>query len=165
MERGARSTEHGAGNRRREAGSGRQGKGAGSAYLVAAPDFSLALRDTSGERAGERGGFRADRLLSPALSSRHGKRGSPTADNRGSIQMRPEQGSAEQKNKAMAEKQFRFQDLEIWQRGAALSRPLFALADQLDERKRYRFAEQLRAATLSITNNIAEGSGSTSEPF
>lgn len=63
----------------------------------------------------------------------------------------------------MAEKQFRFQDLEIWHRGAALSRPLFALADQLDERKRYRFAEQLRAATLSITNNIAEGSGSTSD--
>ncbi len=55
----------------------------------------------------------------------------------------------------MAEKQFRSQDLEIWQRGAALSRPLFALADRLDE--------QLRAATLSITNNIAEGSGSTSD--
>jgi hypothetical protein len=63
--------------------------------------------------------------------------------------MRQEQGSGERENKAMAEKHFRFQDLEIWQRGAALSRRLFALADQLDERKRYRFAEQLRAATLS----------------
>ena len=63
----------------------------------------------------------------------------------------------------MVEKQFRFQDLEIWQRGAALSGHLFPLADRLDEQKRFRFAEQLRGATLSITNNIAEGSGSTSD--
>jgi four helix bundle protein len=60
------------------------------------------------------------------------------------------------------DKQFRFQDLEIWQRGAALSRPLFVLADWLDEQNRYRFAEQLRKTTLSLTNNIAEGSGSAS---
>jgi len=63
----------------------------------------------------------------------------------------------------MSEKQFRFQDLEIWQRGAAISGKLFKLADKLDERRYYRFAEQLRAATLSITNNIAEGSGSVSD--
>jgi four helix bundle protein len=36
------------------------------------------------------------------------------------------------------------------------------LAEKLDAKKFYRFAEQLRAATLSITNNIAEGSGSDS---
>jgi len=30
-------------------------------------------------------------------------------------------------------------------------------------RKHFRFGEQLRAATLSITNNIAEGSGSDSD--
>jgi four helix bundle protein len=63
----------------------------------------------------------------------------------------------------MAEKQFRFQDLEIWKRGAEVSRPLFQLAEELEQRKRYRFAEQLRAATLSITNNIAEGAGSVSD--
>jgi len=34
------------------------------------------------------------------------------------------------------------------------------LADQLTTRHLYRFAEQLRAAALSISNNIAEGSGS-----
>jgi four helix bundle protein len=60
-------------------------------------------------------------------------------------------------------KQFRFQDLEIWKRAAALSTRLFRLADALEERRLYRFAEQLRAATLSITNNIAEGSGSFSD--
>jgi four helix bundle protein len=58
---------------------------------------------------------------------------------------------------------FRFQSLEIWQRAAAASARLFDLADALDARKFYRFAEQLRAATLSISNNIAEGSGSDSK--
>ena len=60
-------------------------------------------------------------------------------------------------------KQFRFQDLEIWKRAAEFSPQLFGLADQLETRHLFRFAEQLRGATLSITNNIAEGSGSLSE--
>jgi four helix bundle protein len=54
--------------------------------------------------------------------------------------------------------------MEVWRRAADLSSPLFKLAEKLDERRYYRFAEQLRAATLSITNNIAEGSGSNSDP-
>ena len=37
------------------------------------------------------------------------------------------------------------------------------LADKLDSQRQFRWAEQLRAATLSITNNIAEGSGSSSK--
>ena len=60
------------------------------------------------------------------------------------------------------EARFRFESLEIWQRAAAATTSLFALAERLDERKFHRFAEQRRAATLSITNNIAEGSGSDS---
>lgn len=40
--------------------------------------------------------------------------------------------------------------------------PLLSFADQLEDMKRFRFAEQLRSAVLSITNNIAEGSGSSS---
>lgn len=63
----------------------------------------------------------------------------------------------------MKEEAFRFQSMEIWQRAADISTPLFELAEALDGRKYYRFAEQLRAATLSITNNIAEGSGSDSD--
>lgn len=58
---------------------------------------------------------------------------------------------------------FRFEDLEIWQRGAAVTGKLFKIAEALDTRKHYRFGEQLRAATLSITNNVAEGSGSDSK--
>ena len=63
----------------------------------------------------------------------------------------------------MNEKQFRFQDLEIWKHAAGFSPQLFGLAGQLEARHLFRFAEQLRGATLSITNNIAEGSGSASE--
>src|SRR5207244_11049936 len=62
----------------------------------------------------------------------------------------------------MNDTQFRFQDLEIWKRAAEFSPLLFRLADRLDNRRLFRFAEQLRGATLSITNNIAEGSGSVS---
>jgi four helix bundle protein len=62
----------------------------------------------------------------------------------------------------MKEPLFRFENMQIWQRAAALSGPLFKLAEKLDARRYYRFAEQFRSAVLSITNNIAEGSGSVS---
>lgn len=63
----------------------------------------------------------------------------------------------------MGDTGFRFQDMQIWQRAAEVSGPLFRLAEGLDEKHYFRFAEQLRAAVLSITNNIAEGSGSVSD--
>ena len=63
----------------------------------------------------------------------------------------------------MQEKQFRFQDLKIWKRGAHVGSKLFRMADELENRHLFRFAEQLRGASLSITNNIAEGSGSVSD--
>lgn len=57
---------------------------------------------------------------------------------------------------------FRFQDLQIWQFAIKLSDELLDIADDLEGRKLFRFAEQLRGATMSVSNNIAEGSGSTS---
>lgn len=63
----------------------------------------------------------------------------------------------------MEERRFRFQNMAIWQRAAEMSPALFKMAAQLDDRRLYRFGEQLRAAVLSITNNIAEGSGSVSD--
>ena len=56
---------------------------------------------------------------------------------------------------------FRFENLKVWQRSVDVALPLFDVADDLERRKRYRFAEQLRGAALSISNNFAEGSGST----
>jgi four helix bundle protein len=58
---------------------------------------------------------------------------------------------------------FRFQDFEIWQRSASVTTPLFEFAAEIETHKRFRWAEQLRGAVLSITNNIAEGSGSYSK--
>jgi len=57
---------------------------------------------------------------------------------------------------------FRFQDLEIWQMSIEIADVLFDIADQLEEKKLFRFADQLRGAGLSMSNNIAEGSGSDS---
>ena len=59
---------------------------------------------------------------------------------------------------------FRFHGMQIWQKSVELLDDILDIADALEERKLYRFAEQLRGAALSITNNIAEGSGSRSDP-
>jgi four helix bundle protein len=58
---------------------------------------------------------------------------------------------------------FRFQDLEIWKLAIQIADELFDIADKLEERKLYKFAEQLRSAGMSMSNNIAEGSGSNSK--
>ena len=58
---------------------------------------------------------------------------------------------------------FRFQDLKIWQLAIEIADELFDIADELEEKKLFRFAEQLRASAMSMSNNIAEGSGSSSK--
>lgn len=58
---------------------------------------------------------------------------------------------------------FRFENLEIWQLSIEVANELCDVADELENRKLYRFAEQLRGAVMSISNNIAEGSGSSSK--
>lgn len=58
---------------------------------------------------------------------------------------------------------FRFEDLEIWQLSINISVKLFDIADNLERLKLFRFAEQLRGSALSVSNNIAEGSGSNSK--
>jgi four helix bundle protein len=55
---------------------------------------------------------------------------------------------------------WRFEDLEIWNKAVDLAVKFHRVAERLDKRRLYRYAEQLRAAGLSISNNIAEGSGS-----
>jgi len=58
---------------------------------------------------------------------------------------------------------FRFQDFEIWKEAIEIGDMLFDIAESLEQNKLFRFAEQLRGAAMSISNNIAEGSGSTSK--
>ena len=60
---------------------------------------------------------------------------------------------------------FRFMDLKIWQEAIAIGVILFELADKLESKRLYKFAEQLRGSGLSMSNNIAEGSGSNKKEF
>jgi len=53
--------------------------------------------------------------------------------------------------------------LEIWKEAIEIGNILFDIADKLEDKKLFRFAEQLRGAGMSISNNIAEGSGSHSK--
>ncbi|WP_322572712.1 four helix bundle protein [Rhodohalobacter sp.] len=57
---------------------------------------------------------------------------------------------------------FRFEDLEIWELAVKIADCLFDIADDLERKRLYRFADQLRGAGMSMSNNIAEGSGSRS---
>jgi four helix bundle protein len=58
---------------------------------------------------------------------------------------------------------FRFRDLKIWQLAIQIANELFDISDDLEKKRLYRFAEQLRASGMSMPNNIAEGSGSSSK--
>lgn len=58
---------------------------------------------------------------------------------------------------------FRFQDLLIWQKAILTGNKLIDISEKLEGIKKFRFAEQLRGAALSVSNNIAEGSGSNSK--
>jgi len=51
---------------------------------------------------------------------------------------------------------FRFQDLKIWQSAMEITDELFDIADSLERKKLFRFAEQLRGSAMSMSNNIAE---------
>ncbi len=55
---------------------------------------------------------------------------------------------------------FRFQDLDIWKLAIEIADDLFDIADELEKKHLFRFSEQLRGAAMSMSNNIAEGSGS-----
>jgi len=58
---------------------------------------------------------------------------------------------------------FRFQDLKIWQLAIEIADQLFDIADALEQKRLYKFAELLRGAGMSMSNDIAEGSGSFSK--
>lgn len=59
--------------------------------------------------------------------------------------------------------QFRFESLTIWQDSIKIADEMFDIADKVSNYRFFRFAEQLHGAALSISNNIAEGSGSFSD--
>lgn len=58
---------------------------------------------------------------------------------------------------------FRFENLEIWKTACRIGDELDTLADRLEKERKWRYAEQLRGALLSVSNNISEGSASASK--
>ena len=56
---------------------------------------------------------------------------------------------------------FRFENLEIWKDAISIASELFKIANDLEERKLFRFADQTRGVGMSIPNNIAESTGTT----
>jgi four helix bundle protein len=55
---------------------------------------------------------------------------------------------------------FRFQDLDIWKLAIEIADELFDISDEIEKKHLFRFSEQLQGAGMSMSNNIAEGSGS-----
>jgi four helix bundle protein len=54
---------------------------------------------------------------------------------------------------------FRFEDVEIWKLAVDVGLVIFDIADKLEESKLYRFVDQARGVGMSISNNIAESTG------
>jgi four helix bundle protein len=54
---------------------------------------------------------------------------------------------------------FRFEDLEIWKEAMEIAIILFRIADILEEKKLWRFADQVRGVSLGMPNNISESAG------
>jgi four helix bundle protein len=54
---------------------------------------------------------------------------------------------------------FRFEDLDIWKLAISIGMQLIDISDMLEENKLWRFTDQTRGVAMSISNNIAESTG------
>lgn len=57
---------------------------------------------------------------------------------------------------------FRFESLEVWKSSIVFAKNAMALCDRFNNEKQFAISDQLKRAAISISNNIAEGSGSSS---
>ncbi len=58
---------------------------------------------------------------------------------------------------------FRFETLDIWKMGISYCEKILDVADEFPQKVQFSLGSQLRSSSLSISNNIAEGSGSHSK--
>ena len=59
---------------------------------------------------------------------------------------------------------FRFESLDIWQMAIEYCNKIYIVVEVFPQNNQYNLASQLRSSSLSISNNIAEGSGSNFNP-
>lgn len=57
---------------------------------------------------------------------------------------------------------FRFEKLEVWKMAIDYANSIYGICDSLPKSEIFGLSSQLRRAALSISSNIAEGSGSSS---
>ena len=60
---------------------------------------------------------------------------------------------------------FRFEDLDIWRSSIIYGKRLYSISFRFPKEETFALADQLRRAAVSVSNNIAEGSGGTSKDF
>jgi len=58
---------------------------------------------------------------------------------------------------------FRFEKLEIWELAVEYADGLYTLSEKIPPNEKYNLIDQLKRAALSISNNIAEGSGTATD--
>ena len=60
---------------------------------------------------------------------------------------------------------FRFEELEIWQQAISYAKGVYQIAAKFPKVEIFASSDQLRRAAVSVSNNIAEGSGGTTKDF
>ena len=58
---------------------------------------------------------------------------------------------------------FRFEKLEVWQKAVDFADRVYAVTRSFPDDERFGLTSQMRRASVSISSNIAEGSGRTSD--
>jgi len=58
---------------------------------------------------------------------------------------------------------FRFEKLEVWQEARAINRVIYRLTRQFPRHEMFAMTSQIRRAVISVSSNIAEGSGRNSD--
>ena len=54
---------------------------------------------------------------------------------------------------------FKFERLEVWKKSIVLYEKIVQVSNSIDQRDQFSLGEQIRRAALSISTNIAEGTG------
>ena len=60
-------------------------------------------------------------------------------------------------------KEFRFQKLDVWQQARLLNKQIYQLSKSFPLHEAYALTSQIRRASISVSSNIAEGSGRNSD--
>ena len=58
---------------------------------------------------------------------------------------------------------FRFEKLEVWQEARVINRTIYRLTRKFPRQELFAMTSQIRRASISVSSNIAEGSGRNSD--